>query len=122
MPSWRDLPEHGDAREGDVTDLHTETRDLGNEDVDARPEGDESHAVALIHVLALPGVRHDAARNQARDLSHEDSARAALETDRGLLIGEARLVGSRVHELARRVLDEPHDTAHGISIDVHVED
>ena len=47
-----------DAGDVDVADLRRDTvRSTRNEDVDARAEADEPHAIALLHVIADLAVR-----------------------------------------------------------------
>ena len=92
------------------------------EDVDARAEANEAHALALLHAIALLRVGHDAARDQAGDLPHENVIRSASRC-RPTSARSARLDSSAAALRNRPgfALDEPNDAAHRISIDVHVE-
>src|SRR4029077_14630626 len=71
--------------------------------VDVRAEADHADALAGADLLALAHERHDAARDEPRDLHHADAPARAGNDEAVALVVLARLVEVGVEEFARLV-------------------
>src|SRR6202011_3699654 len=70
---------------------------------DARAEADHADALAGADLLAFAHERHDAARDEPRDLHHADAPARAGNDEAVALVVLARLVEVGVEEFARLV-------------------
>src|ERR1700682_6109367 len=128
-----ELPQHSHAGSCHVTELRSNSGADRQKKIDSRAEANDSHPVTLSHAIAELAVGDNAARNEARDLPHQNMmdcahsrrsirvGRNCFDADRHLLVLEARLLRGSVEELAFVVVDVGHDTVDRITVDVNVE-
>src|SRR5436309_399732 len=103
-----------------LTDLDRDLHALGQVDVDARAEADQTDAVALLDLRALRDVGDDAAGHRAGDLDHFDVTEFGVEVPDDALVVLALLVERR-NEPAGDVLDRGHRAGERRAVDVDVE-
>ena len=104
------LSEDHDTSDGDVADLTAECGVDRNENVDARPKPDDPHPVTLLHRLADFTVGHDPAGDEPRDLTNQNPAASSVDSDRHLLVLEARFLRCGVEELPLVVVNVSDDS------------
>src|SRR3954471_2272322 len=117
------LREHRTADQYLVTrlDLRACLAQRGHEAVGPRAESDEAEPVTLLHAIARFRVGDDTARDQARDLTHQEPSMRSANADRRLLVVDARLLVSGVQKLALVVMHQLDRAVDRIAVYMHVE-
>src|SRR5690242_19790615 len=103
-----------------LTDLHVDLDTLGEVDVHARAEADQTDPVTLLDLRPLRDVGHDAAGDGAGDLDHLDVTELGVEVPDDALVVLALLVERR-NEPTGDVLDGRHRAGERRAVDVDVE-
>src|SRR5882757_5076670 len=105
---------------GLLTDLHVHLDTLGEVDVDARAEPDQTDPLALLDLRTLRDVGNDTAGDRAGDLDHLDVTELGVEVPDDALVVLALLVERR-NEPTGDVLDRRHRAGEGRAVDVDVQ-